>query len=211
MIFYPCFQISPTLLFQGKKTEENKEKEGWGSSLSWRKTYCSYYIFFLYLRCPVIWLIIYIPGKVLDFLPFFSQISRKNFWVLSGIGFPEMGNRLICLSKKDSKDNGSRSKRVNRSQRKLLADEDFLHRQALSMALHQHQLSQRFDGSMSRRIGSTSSRRHNISDSVSNGKQVGTDFLPKTISSTFSFFYYFSQQKHQLFEFDVLFIWLDLL
>ncbi|XP_062098154.1 putative methylesterase 12, chloroplastic [Humulus lupulus] len=81
-----------------------------------------------------------------------------------------MGNRFICMSKKETKDNGSRSKRVNRSQRKLLADEEFLHKQALSMALHQHQLSQRFDGSMSRRIGSTSSRRHNLSESVTNGK-----------------------------------------
>ncbi|KAF4377293.1 hypothetical protein CsatB_008150 [Cannabis sativa] len=81
-----------------------------------------------------------------------------------------MGNRFICMSKKEIKDNGSRSKRMNRSQRKLLADEEFLHKQALSMALHQHQLSQRFDGSMSRRIGSTSSRRHNLSESVTNGK-----------------------------------------
>ncbi|PON81435.1 Methyl esterase [Trema orientale] len=83
-----------------------------------------------------------------------------------------MGNRFICMSKKETKDNGSRSKRMNRSQRKLLADEEFLHRQALSMALHQHQLSQRFDGSMSRRIGSTSSRRHSLPDSVTNGKQA---------------------------------------
>ncbi|XP_008219048.1 PREDICTED: putative methylesterase 14, chloroplastic [Prunus mume] len=81
-----------------------------------------------------------------------------------------MGNRFICMSKKDTKDVGSRSKRVNRSQRKLLAEEEFLHRQALSMALHQHQLSQRFDGSMSRRIGSTSSRR--LTDPFANGKQV---------------------------------------
>ncbi|CAL8997772.1 unnamed protein product [Prunus brigantina] len=81
-----------------------------------------------------------------------------------------MGNRFICMSKKDTKDTGSRSKRVNRSQRKLLAEEEFLHRQALSMALHQHQLSQRFDGSMSRRIGSTSSRR--LADPFANGKQV---------------------------------------
>ncbi|KAM7460987.1 hypothetical protein LguiA_029108 [Lonicera macranthoides] len=61
---------------------------------------------------------------------------------------------------------------MGRSQRKLLADEELLHRQALSMAIHQHQLSQRFDGSMSRRIGSTSSRRrNNFSDSFTNGKQ----------------------------------------
>ncbi|KAL5778788.1 hypothetical protein ACOSQ2_009525 [Xanthoceras sorbifolium] len=87
-----------------------------------------------------------------------------------------MGNRFICLSKKEPKEsNGSRSKRVGRnSQRKLLAEEEFLHRQALSMALQQHQLSQRFEGSMSRRIGgSTSSRRrNNLSDPFSNGKQV---------------------------------------
>ncbi|KAG6751052.1 hypothetical protein POTOM_045569 [Populus tomentosa] len=84
-----------------------------------------------------------------------------------------MGN-LICMTKKDTRDNnhGSKSKRMGRSQRKLLAEEEFLHRQALSMALQQHQLSQRFDGSMSRRIGSTSSRRRNLSDPFSNGKQL---------------------------------------
>uniref|UniRef100_A0A2N9HCJ6 AB hydrolase-1 domain-containing protein n=1 Tax=Fagus sylvatica TaxID=28930 RepID=A0A2N9HCJ6_FAGSY len=84
-----------------------------------------------------------------------------------------MGNRFICMTKKDVKENGSRSKRMGRSQRKLLAEEEFLHRQALSMALQQHQLSQRFEGSMSRRIGSTSSRRRNlVDDSFSNGKQA---------------------------------------
>lgn len=85
-----------------------------------------------------------------------------------------MGNRFICMTKKDSKENGSKSKRMGRSQRKLLAEEELLHRQALSMAIHQHQLSQRFDGSMSRRIGSTSSRRRNLSESLSfnNGKQL---------------------------------------
>ncbi|CAN1175550.1 Putative methylesterase 12, chloroplastic, partial [Linum perenne] len=71
-----------------------------------------------------------------------------------------MGN-LICKSKKSNRNlHGSRRK-------KLLADEELIHRQALSMALHQHQLSQRFDGSsssMSRRIGSTSSRRKNLAD-----------------------------------------------
>ncbi|GLT45099.1 hypothetical protein SLA2020_189570 [Shorea laevis] len=87
-----------------------------------------------------------------------------------------MGNGFICMKKKESKDVGSRSKRMGRSQRKLLAEEELLHRQALSMALHQHQLSQRLDGSMSRRIGSTSSRRRNLSDPFSNGKQV-PDFL----------------------------------
>ncbi|CAA0394380.1 Alpha/beta hydrolase fold-1 [Arabidopsis suecica] len=87
-----------------------------------------------------------------------------------------MGNRVICMKKKDviirSGGDGSRSKRVNRSQRKLLADEENLHRRALSMAIHQAQVSQRFDGSMSRRIGSTSSRRGTLSDSFSNNKQV---------------------------------------
>ncbi|KAB1210895.1 putative methylesterase 12, chloroplastic [Morella rubra] len=92
-----------------------------------------------------------------------------------------MGNRFICMTKKDVKkdvkENGSRSKRMGRSQRKLLAEEEFLHKQALSMALHQHQLSQRFDGSMSRRIGSTSSRRRNpTEDPLSNGK-LAPEFL----------------------------------
>ncbi|KAL1292481.1 hypothetical protein HN51_053086 [Arachis hypogaea] len=82
-----------------------------------------------------------------------------------------MGNRFTCMTKKETKDVGSRSKRMGRSQRKLVAEED-LHLQALSMALQQHQLSQRFEGSMSRRIGSTSSRRRNLSDSFSVNKQV---------------------------------------
>uniref|UniRef100_A0A5B7B8Q4 AB hydrolase-1 domain-containing protein n=1 Tax=Davidia involucrata TaxID=16924 RepID=A0A5B7B8Q4_DAVIN len=82
-----------------------------------------------------------------------------------------MGNRFICMTKKDTKDNGSKSKRMGRSQRKMLAEEEFLQRQALSMAIHQHQLSQRFDGSMSRRIGSTSSRRRTLSD-LSASKQL---------------------------------------
>ncbi|KAF5731546.1 putative methylesterase 14 chloroplastic [Tripterygium wilfordii] len=88
-----------------------------------------------------------------------------------------MGNRFICMTKKESKDVGSGSKRLGRSQRKLLAEEELLHRQALSMVLQQHQLSQRFDGSMSRRIGSTSSRRRTLAeDPISNGKQQ-PDFL----------------------------------
>ena len=84
-----------------------------------------------------------------------------------------MGNRFICMSKKDTKVTGSKSKRIGRSQRKLLEDEEVaLHRRALSMAIHQHQLSQRFEGaSMSRRIGSTS-RRRTLSDPFSNSKQV---------------------------------------
>lgn len=86
-----------------------------------------------------------------------------------------MGNRLIRMTKKDS--NGSRSKRASggggRSQRKMLAEEELIHRQALSMAIQQHHLSQRFEGSMSRRIGgSTSSRRHNLPDSLSLSKEV---------------------------------------
>ncbi|GAB4839519.1 Putative methylesterase 14, chloroplastic [Ancistrocladus abbreviatus] len=83
-----------------------------------------------------------------------------------------MGNSFVCMPKKENKENGSRSKRMGRSQRKLLAEEEALHRQALAMALHQHQLSQRFEGSMSRRIGSTSSRRRTLSDPFSNSKQV---------------------------------------
>ncbi|XP_061369122.1 putative methylesterase 12, chloroplastic isoform X2 [Gastrolobium bilobum] len=82
-----------------------------------------------------------------------------------------MGNRFICMIKKEPKDVGSRSKRMGRSQRKLVTEEE-LHLQALSMALQQHQLSQRFEGSMSRRIGSTSSRRRNLSESFSANKQI---------------------------------------
>uniref|UniRef100_A0A1J3GZH0 Putative methylesterase 12, chloroplastic n=1 Tax=Noccaea caerulescens TaxID=107243 RepID=A0A1J3GZH0_NOCCA len=89
-----------------------------------------------------------------------------------------MGNKFICMKKKDViiRGDGSRSKRVNRSQRKLLGDEEMLHRRALSMAIQQAQHSQRFDGSMSRRVGSTSSRRRTLSDPLSNNKQV-PDFL----------------------------------
>lgn len=86
-----------------------------------------------------------------------------------------MGNRLVCMSKKDVRANGSRSRKEGRSQsqRKSLSEEELLHKQALSMVLQQHQLSQRFEGSMSRRIGSTSSRRRTFSDQFSSGKQVG--------------------------------------
>ena len=66
------------------------------------------------------------------------------------------------MSKKDTKNGGigSRSKRGSLSRRRSSIDEELLHKQALAMAIHQHQLSQRFDnGSMSRRLGSTSSRR----------------------------------------------------
>ncbi|KAL2231836.1 putative methylesterase 14, chloroplastic [Sesamum indicum] len=84
-----------------------------------------------------------------------------------------MGNKFICMTKKDSKNCGigSRSKRGSMSRRRTLMEEELLHRQALAMAIQQHQLSQRFDnGSMSRRIGSTSSRRRttNLSDPFSN-------------------------------------------
>ncbi|XP_022152536.1 putative methylesterase 12, chloroplastic isoform X2 [Momordica charantia] len=85
-----------------------------------------------------------------------------------------MGNRLVCMSKKDVRANGSRSRKEGRSQsqRKSLSEKELLHKQALSMVLQQHQLSQRFEGSMSRRIGSTSSRRRTFSDQFSSGKQV---------------------------------------
>ncbi|KAG5384340.1 hypothetical protein IGI04_035810 [Brassica rapa subsp. trilocularis] len=89
-----------------------------------------------------------------------------------------MGNKIMSMMKKD----GSKSKRMNRSQRKLLADEELLHRRALSMAIHQTQLSQRFDGSMSRRVGSTSTRKHRtLSDPFSNGKQV-PDFSSESLT-----------------------------
>ncbi|CAG7897303.1 unnamed protein product [Brassica rapa] len=83
-----------------------------------------------------------------------------------------MGNKIISMMKKDRKD-GSKSMRMNRSQRKLLAEEEMLHRRALSMAIRQTQLSQRFDGSMSKRVGSTSTRKQRtLSDPFSNAKQV---------------------------------------
>ncbi|GAV80240.1 Abhydrolase_6 domain-containing protein [Cephalotus follicularis] len=90
-----------------------------------------------------------------------------------------MGNHFICMSKRDTREKtGSRSKRVGRSQRKLLAEEEMLHRQALSMAIQQHQLSQRFEGSMSRRIGSTSSRRRTVvDDPLSIAAKQAPDFL----------------------------------
>ncbi|XP_073020712.1 putative methylesterase 12, chloroplastic [Primulina eburnea] len=92
-----------------------------------------------------------------------------------------MGNKLMCMPKKDIKNGGivSRSKRGSLSKRKGSTEEELLHRQALALAIQQHQLSQRFEnGSMSRRIGSTSSRRHttNFSDPFSsapaNNKQL---------------------------------------
>lgn len=104
--------------------------------------------------------------------------THPNSWlIVVGIGGNEyMGNGLACMPKKDLRGGiGSRSRRGSnsRSQRKTAASEDeLLHHQALAMAIHQHQLSQRFDGSMSRRIGSTSSRRRDLPDSVTNGKLV---------------------------------------
>nr|XP_010910170.1 putative methylesterase 14, chloroplastic isoform X2 [Elaeis guineensis]XP_010910181.1 putative methylesterase 14, chloroplastic isoform X2 [Elaeis guineensis]XP_019703951.1 putative methylesterase 14, chloroplastic isoform X2 [Elaeis guineensis] len=87
-----------------------------------------------------------------------------------------MGNGWTCMPKKEGRGGvGSRSKRTSnsRSQRKMVSEEELLHRQALALAIQQqHQLSQRFDGSMSRRIGSTSSRRRDLPDSITNGKQV---------------------------------------
>lgn len=79
------------------------------------------------------------------------------------------------MSKKDGREYGSKSKRMGRSQRKLLEDETALHKRALSMALHQHQLSQRFDnGSMSRRVNSTtgSRPRRTLSEPLDSSKQA---------------------------------------
>lgn len=104
--------------------------------------------------------------------------THPNSWlIVVGIGGNEyMGNGLACMPKKDLRGGiGSRSRRGSnsRSQRKTAAsEEELLHHRALAMAIHQHQLSQRFDGSMSRRIGSTSSRRRDLPDSVTNGKLV---------------------------------------
>ncbi|KAF3684019.1 putative methylesterase 12, chloroplastic [Capsicum annuum] len=61
---------------------------------------------------------------------------------------------------------------MERSKRRSLLEEEFFHRLALSLAIQQHQLSQRFDGSISKRIGSTSShRRSDLPDHLSNSKQ----------------------------------------
>ncbi|KAK4433605.1 putative methylesterase 12, chloroplastic [Sesamum alatum] len=89
-----------------------------------------------------------------------------------------MGNKFICMSMKDSKNGGIGSKSKRGSTRTSL-DEELLHRQALAMAIHQHQLSQRFDnGSMSRRIGSTSSRRRPTDPlSNTNNKQLSPECL----------------------------------
>lgn len=109
----------------------------------------------------------HLPGRR---IPWFRRDPPDYSWVLFLRVRFEMGNGLICMPKKDGGDIvGPRSRR---SQRRMSAEEELLHRQAFSMAIHQHQLSQRFDGSMSRRIGSTSSRRRTLSDPLSNGKQV---------------------------------------
>ncbi|KAL8485880.1 hypothetical protein ACS0TY_027968 [Phlomoides rotata] len=94
-----------------------------------------------------------------------------------------MGNKFICMTKKDIKNGGigSRSKRGSTSKRRSSMEEELLHKQALAMAIQQHQLSQRFDnGSMSRRIGSTSRRRAaNLSDpfSCANNTKQMSEFL----------------------------------
>lgn len=85
----------------------------------------------------------------------------------------------LCVPKKERRRGGGGglgasaigSKRLSRSMRKMPADEEIIHRQALAMAIQHQQMSQRFEGSMSRRIGN-SSRRKNLPDSVINGKQV---------------------------------------
>ncbi|KAJ8530920.1 hypothetical protein K7X08_023801 [Anisodus acutangulus] len=89
-----------------------------------------------------------------------------------------MGNRFICMTKKENGIGSTISKRMERSKRRSLVEEELLHMKALSMAIQQHQqLSQRFEGSMSRRIGSTTSRRRtDTSESAPNSKQL-PDFL----------------------------------
>ncbi|KAH6763825.1 methyl esterase 12 [Perilla frutescens var. hirtella] len=96
-----------------------------------------------------------------------------------------MGNNFICMNKKDTKNGGivSRSKRGSLSKRRSSVEEELLHRQALAMAIQQHQLSQRFDnGSMSRRLGSTSSRRRaaSLSDPFSS---TNTKPLPEYLEN----------------------------
>ncbi|KAK4341322.1 hypothetical protein RND71_039823 [Anisodus tanguticus] len=85
-----------------------------------------------------------------------------------------MGNRFICMTKKENGIGSTISKRMERSKRRSLVEEELLHMKALSMAIQQHQqLSQRFEGSMSRRIGSTTSRRRtDTSESAPNSKQL---------------------------------------
>ncbi|MCD7451473.1 hypothetical protein HAX54_012142 [Datura stramonium] len=75
-----------------------------------------------------------------------------------------MGNRFICMPKKDIRETGKNGigSRRRMEESKSHYWKRLLHRQALSMAIQQHpDCLKRFDGSMSRRIGSTSSRRRN--------------------------------------------------
>ncbi|XP_076932322.1 putative methylesterase 12, chloroplastic [Bidens hawaiensis] len=91
-----------------------------------------------------------------------------------------MGNRFSCKTKTSSNNNGSKSsRRFGRSQRKLPSDEELLHMQALSLAIQHHQSSQRFEGSMSRRIGSTTSRRRSnpVSDPPLTTPKQSPEFL----------------------------------
>ncbi|KAD4585677.1 hypothetical protein R6Q59_035807 [Mikania micrantha] len=70
-----------------------------------------------------------------------------------------MGNRFSSKTKSNGSKSSRRFSDGNRSHKKLQSDEELLHIQALSLAIQQHQSSQRFEGSMSRRIGPTGSRR----------------------------------------------------
>lgn len=106
-----------------------------------------------------------------------------------------MGNKFICMNKKDTNNGGigSRSKRGSLSKRRSSKEEELLHRQALAMAIQQHQISQRFDsGSMSRRLGSTSSRRRasTLPDpfTTTDTKPVKFDALPLFLISQFFLF-----------------------
>ncbi|XP_031474945.1 putative methylesterase 12, chloroplastic [Nymphaea colorata] len=90
-----------------------------------------------------------------------------------------MGNEMTCMPRKEGKEIArSRSTTVVRSHRKMSTEEEALHMQALAIAMQHH--SQRFDGSLSRRIsgangkqnlpGVTSSRRRNLPESLSHEK-----------------------------------------
>ncbi|GAA0151334.1 esterase [Lithospermum erythrorhizon] len=104
-----------------------------------------------------------------------------------------MGN-VIRRNKKgnssSSNNNGSKSKRtmMDRSKRRTSMEEELLHKQALALAIQQHQnqlsQSQRFgDGAISRRgLGSTSSRlRNNFSESFS--ANTATKQLPEFLEN----------------------------
>ncbi|KAJ6795312.1 putative methylesterase 14, chloroplastic isoform X2 [Iris pallida] len=79
-----------------------------------------------------------------------------------------MGN-VNCIPSKES---GNGVVRSHSKRKKTTEEEEMLHRQALAMAIHQHQLSHRFDGSMSRRTGSNSSRTLTASSDRFNPKQI---------------------------------------